>query len=358
MPAIALDEIHMANSPAKVNALRRRLPPHSQKILKAHEQAALESRIHEDARTEQRNKLREHKRQLEFERDGLQKDKERGVAWSDENEEKLKELSTGIESIAADIKELAAPNFVRVPKERVAFHRIRYACAPNLEDWFASLPERATFIPCKAELPNGATKKSLADVRKQQADVIEKLVTLERAPLDMETAIARMKRNVAAMAAKGAPNLRGVTSYRIQSGERKSQGDIRWPSESVKFHEYELGVAFCVWMFREEVEKRFEREIREAVALENGLSVEARQKTEADLKAELLRLDRQEVRICRELGDEPGRVHPLAYLEIERGPDEEPKRRDKSRHWPVNTGKSVGVPRKVADGWTAVVPKK
>jgi len=307
------------------------LPPLARAKVEALLEAEHKERIEREAKYKAHQALIEKKNEVQAAIALAEREKARSaVDWRDEDEARLEKLRTKEKRYHEQLRPVKndAPKFTGDAKRRVDF--IRESSPPPLS-WLASQPPHAIWAEKRAELPSGNLKKALDSCRVDQSTKVDRAAYLDRALIDLESALAKSDSGVDRIAAKGRPDVRPVTSWRKRGGDgsRKSQGEIQWPTPDLydqglhNADTSELGISLICWLFGPQIKKRLRDEVRELYQAtgDNGVSAHDREREMRELRAQLLELQRLEVRICDKLGVEHGPVHPLALFEMERLPD-------------------------------------
>ncbi len=197
----------------------------------------------------------------------------------------------------------------------------------HLPEWLAAQSPLARFESMPATVPRikpDALPKALVESRQAQDAIIDKLRKVKSLPLDIETMVAEMRREVDRTASTGQPDLSGLARPR----DKTHRGRIGWPVahthsfDLTKATSSQLGISFACWLFPDQVKARLEEELRAKYG-KGGLSADARATKLAELEANLLEAQRVHARLCAMADDagvpcERGLLHPLALLEIER----------------------------------------
>jgi hypothetical protein len=329
----------------------KKLPKLAQAKLKAREQADLEASGRSYARFEKTKKLRADRDELTAQIVHLQRHAEHATLEKAEAE-RLAELFRERDEVKAEILQVQSENdTIMIPRAERKKASVAAKLAPSIEDWLLSRPREERYCERRAELIKLSKGETFADAlaknRAEQDEIITKLVAIEGAPLDLATALAAMRRDVAKLAAQGAPNVNGVLRFTVKSLQSgKSQGEVTWPTENLfqpnlgSSYAVPLGTAMLAWLFPAELEARLESIIRAKAGTGNGLTVVEREAAQMELAARLLDLQRTEERVIYTMEEQGIKVerssrHPMAFLEID-VVAAEPKPRQISRNEDVH----------------------
>jgi hypothetical protein len=307
--------------------IKRGYPAHVRALVKLLDDLDTERGATANALNEKRERLSAKMANLRRDIGRAERVKASGVKWSPEHEAQLKEDRAELEEALADRAKLDKVDaVVRISPERRNHARLFAALTPSISEHVLACGPRARFEAYRAD----ASGYSIKSVRAESEKVIDALVKLETAPLSCDEALAAMRREVDRMAAKGAPKVAGLYSYRVRNfGSAPRQGSIAWPEDVLASGRLadgggvQLGTAFSVWLHKDAVEKRLAAEIKERFADTEGVTAKDRQAEEAKLKARFMELARIEARLCHAAEDagkdvDWRRLPPEAFLEIRR----------------------------------------
>jgi hypothetical protein len=321
------------NEKAVLRARVRALPPHARKKLEYFENLKLEATVRNDAKAECR-------RQLYHERDNLTLQ-----ISSDNDPELLRQRDEIVAQLAA--MEQSKAKVIPPRKERQLISIIACQGADPVE-WLIAQPSGRTFRKLIPEfgLRDGQTLlDALTENRAAQFDFADQIRLAERASLDFASVLAGVQRDIAELAAKGKPDVRGLLRVSesnnsggsfLKATERLTQGHVEWPTDSLviplpeslgivpQIHALPMGSAMLAWLFPKELETALIAELRTNFDPDNSLTFEERKIRVGECEAKILELQRLEEQILVRLesqgltGMRTGSLrNPLAVLEIE-----------------------------------------
>lgn len=248
----------------------------------------------------------------------FERDREDGLAFSDETLASNERLKLSIKASKAKLKELG-----QIKHEAVLN-------AGDVEAWLGNLSPNVKLRqrPVEIQLKKGQAEYDfLLATREEIALLAKKRDQTLRAPLThaeaKEAALADIRRK----AKKGEPKVGGLFRYsRTLSGQMR-QGQIAWPETNITREEFwpraQDGIDFLCWLFFDEIAKRIEQKIDERKH-DNPLSRDARSKRISETDVAILDLEYREVELTRRLllaGDARvsfrAGLNPLAVLQVE-----------------------------------------
>ena len=193
----------------------------------------------------------------------------------------------------------------------------------DILEWLAANPAKFVMAPAPKVAITGSLADTLASIRMKQSEAREALIEVQNAPATAQEAKARMRAEVAALAALGAPDINPLF-YNHPVG---------WPAEILRVdgagvHQYtsvatvKNAFALTVWLHSDAIVKRLEEDI-DAAADETALSSQDREARITQLNTALLLLERQEEAIIIKIEMSGGAVTrtttlPEILLGIER----------------------------------------
>lgn len=286
-------------------------------VLKALDDFKGRKRFDAEMQFQQAQELRERRDNLARQIQYLQRDFEsRGAAYTKEQVKKLDTLKVELEEVKAEIADVV-PVKVSTQKltgdEKQRWRIISELNGPAPEVWLAGLSERARFADFAPQLP----KMKRGEVRNRKAKIVDEILAVRSAALDVSSVEHRIDENVRAIA-RG-PMLGGVLTFRDRGGGLIRQGNLNWPT-SIDPGRPDPGIAMLCWLFGDEIAARLKAEARKSIG-RDGIGVEERKRREADLHAEFLELSRVEAHLCREAGEPVPEMNALAFFGIVRVED-------------------------------------
>jgi hypothetical protein len=323
--------------------------PTAGRVLDAHDEARRKIRGEQLAKMQEASELRQMRDELVdiIERTKREFDRP-GIVASEADEARLARDEAWLAKVKAAIKALTAraPKPPKLSVEERKLAEITDLFAPKYEEWGINIRGNARFEEFVPEVK--VTKAELKALRARKAAIIAEAVEVQTAPLDFASIDARIDADVDALALKGKPEVSGACRMMTMVGGKTAQGHVNFGSISADGDTF-----LAVWAVSDEIKAKLKAAARERVGDRVGISAEDKARRVAELRAEHLELDRAEVAICRELGEEHGRIHPMAWLGIRRIADApRPQREPMSWDMPAGTPVTIGVPL------TALMPTK
>ena len=188
----------------------------------------------------------------------------------------------------------------------------------------------AIFRECVAPLPAKATIESLNKLRDEIETLEEAIENVNLAPLTLPEAMTVIDRSIEKLAKSGAPDLFGPTRFAIEYGDKRAQGHVIWPEQTIvtgkAIHKLPDGFGMLFWAFKDLIRDKLEAECRARIESSKFAPISAtdRDARKAELSAQLLAAERVEETIVAHLqakGDSRavrrGDANPLALLGIE-----------------------------------------
>jgi hypothetical protein len=160
--------------------------------------------------------------------------------------------------------------------------------------------------PPNGETPTASVKRLRATIAKLRAD----LAAVEKAPVPLAIAVQRAREQVAALAREGRPQVEPL----FQRDDRFAK--LAWPSSNERMTVFgDVGLidgaprrvvgfaagdlpqsnAMIAWLFEDRLQERVADLIKQSANEKAALTVEAQRQRRADLAAELLLIERQEI---------------------------------------------------------------
>jgi hypothetical protein len=200
----------------------------------------------------------------------------------------------------------------------------------DVHGWIASQKPKQKWRPNIPEvsIPKDSSAKSEYSKRCAETDAIKASIrSAEIAPLPEDEAFAKGVKTVDKIAAKGAPDIRGL--FRLSkphAAVRAQQGDIAWPQQYIGSESHDNGFAYTVWLFRDQIVERLRKDVA-ALARPNALSIPEREQKIAALNLRLLDAERlEEATFLLAAKEDPSlqrrKVDMRALLQIEEIPAE------------------------------------
>jgi hypothetical protein len=329
---MSAQQVIPANSAAALRYRIKNLPAHAQEKMKYLDRLHIEGVGRNHARAELR-------KSLVAERDRIKEEVEHLEIFSDKGG---KLTPTEKATLAELEKELAAANAAIADAAKTkplpsSDHRRKLAVLArhggDLNTWLLEMPAARRFKLCRPELKlrqNQTLDEALTINREGQLDFAEQILIAQKAPLDVETALQKMRADVGRLAAKGEPDVSGVLRQRVTNARAGAeQGSVIFPTESIASivatsrHDVQLGNSFLAWMFRPQLEQRLETLIRARIDPEASMSREERAARVRECEATILELQRaEELLVCKleaqgNIAARVGGRNPLAILELE-----------------------------------------
>jgi hypothetical protein len=300
------------------------LPAHAQEKLRHFERIQLEGRVRNEATMELRKELFHNRDNVVAQIIHLEKHRNRGGQWFEEDKAKLDGFRAELAAIKDDITRLEKPEASRAPqadRRRLAILG-RFAADPL--DWLRDQPSGRKFRARIAvvKLREGqALLDAVAENRAAQLDFADQIRSAESSQRDLDTAIAALRREIAALAATGKPDVSALLNAK--------GGSVRWPVENIATvhhtsrHDLQMGNALTAWLHPESLEKKCIAELTANFDPDDAMTAEERQLRVRECEGKILDLQRIEERMISELeatgvqGLRTGGRSPLALLEIE-----------------------------------------
>jgi hypothetical protein len=177
----------------------------------------------------------------------------------------------------------------------------------RLRGWLERLPKDRPIEPYSGavKLPKGSSQKALDDIRVQIAEVAADLHRVTSAPLPSADAKKLVRGIVDELATMGAPNVSNLLDGIPQ---------ISWPIETPAHSRPVIGghvvlgnenrgmLNFLAWLFPEQLAKRLQDEVELIADDSEALSPAERRVKEADLREQLLEMERIEEAIIEAIG--------------------------------------------------------
>jgi cell division protein FtsB len=323
-----------SNEGAILKARKKGLPPCAQKKLKYFESLEMESRALANVKAEKRQAIRETLHRTEDLIVQTERQKaERWKGWSRQHESELDKLKAEVVELKNEIAQFNKPPVSPLSSRDKSKRAVIARLGSPINDWLMGLTSGQRFrgfAPAELKLRKGQSlTEALEENRAAQNDFAEQVVLAERAPLDLQTAIYGMKRDVARLAKLGEPDVADVLRYRVanQRGD-KAQGHVKWPTERhpilshMTYRDFQLGSSMLAWLCRDAIEAKLEAMIRARFDPNSAMTVEKRNLRVKECEGKILELQRIEEQLVLQLESQGTKMRifgrsPLALLEIE-----------------------------------------
>jgi hypothetical protein len=151
---------------------------------------------------------------------------------------------------------------------------------------------------------NGETTEDVSDIREQIAELVASIHTVRSAPLPSAEAKARMRAQVAALAATGAPQVHHLVEHghKVQFAEVSHQAQVLGgTAPAIASHTTPNAQGLLAWLFHDQLVAKLDAEIDECADDDAALTDTEKRDRENNIRDDVLSLERQEVALIEAL---------------------------------------------------------